>query len=96
MTAIAFAILMVHSPSSNQVSSVRLLTKATVGPADVLVLPVEKGDDYVRITVILATVLLLTALSQRFTIASARKGLLAVACLMLGIALFLIAMSPRA
>jgi hypothetical protein len=56
----------------------------------------EKGDEYVRITVILATVLLLTALSQRFLIQGARIGLLAVACVMLGVALWWIATSPRA
>ena len=56
----------------------------------------ERGDEYVRITVILATVLLLTALSQRFQIQGARIGLLAVACVMLGVALWWIATSPRA
>jgi hypothetical protein len=56
----------------------------------------EKGDAYVRITVVLATVLLLTALSQRFKIEGARIGLLAVASVMLVFALWLIATSPRA
>jgi hypothetical protein len=56
----------------------------------------EKGDAYVRITVILATVLLLTALSQRFLIQGARIGLLVVACLMLFYALWSIVSSPRA
>jgi hypothetical protein len=60
----------------------------------------ERGDEYVRITVILATVLatvlLLTALSQRFKIEGARVGLLAVAYLMLAVALVWIATSPRA
>ncbi len=56
----------------------------------------ERGDEYVRITVILATVLLLTALSQRFRIQGARIGLLVVACLMLAYALWSIVNSPRA
>jgi hypothetical protein len=56
----------------------------------------EKGDDYVRITVVLATVLLLTALSQRFKIQGARVGLLVVAFVMLGVAIYWIARFPRA
>jgi len=56
----------------------------------------EKGDDYVRITVVLATVLLLTALSQRFKIRAPRVGLLAVAFVMLAIAIYLITTFPRA
>ena len=56
----------------------------------------ETGDDYVRITVVLATVLLLTALSQRFKIHAARVGLVAVAFVMLAVAVFWIATFPRA
>jgi hypothetical protein len=56
----------------------------------------EKGDEYVRITVVLATVLLLTALSQRFRIRAPRIGLLIVAFVMLAIALFWIVTFPRA
>ena len=56
----------------------------------------ETGDEYVRITVVLATVLLLTAISQRFRIRGPRVGLLAVAFVMLGVALFWIASFPRA
>ncbi len=56
----------------------------------------ETGDEYVRITVVLATVLLLTALSQRFKIRGPRIGLLAVAFAMLGAALYWIATFPRA
>ncbi len=56
----------------------------------------ETGDRYVRITVVLATVLLLTALSQRFRIRGPRIGLLVVAFLMLGAALYWIASFPRA
>ncbi len=56
----------------------------------------ETGDDYVRITVILATVLLLTALGQRFKIHAARVGLLAVASVMLVAAMYFILSFPRA
>lgn len=56
----------------------------------------ETGDDYVRITVILATVLLLTALSQRFRIHLARVGLVGVAFVMLIVAVCWIATFPRA
>jgi hypothetical protein len=56
----------------------------------------EEGDEFVRATVVLATVLLLTALSQRFRIRAPRIGLLAVACVMLGVALYWIITFPRA
>ena len=56
----------------------------------------ETGDEYVRITVILATVLLLTALSQRFRVLSPRVGLLGVACVMLVFAIYFIVTFPRA
>ena len=60
------------------------------------VLARETGDEYVRITVVLATVLLLTALSQRFKIHVARVGLVAVASVMLVVAVYWIATFPRA
>ncbi len=56
----------------------------------------ETGDRYVRVTVLLATVLLLTALSQRFKITGPRIGVLVVAFAMLGVALYWIATFPRA
>jgi hypothetical protein len=56
----------------------------------------ETGDEYVRITVVLATVLLLTALSQRFKIHTARVGLVGVAFVMLCVAIYWIATFPRA
>ena len=56
----------------------------------------ETGDEYVRITVVLATVLLLIALSQRFKIRGPRVGLLAVAFVMLAMAVYWIASFPRA
>lgn len=56
----------------------------------------ETGDEYVRITVILATVLLLTALSQRFKILGPRVGVLVIAFVMLASALYRIVTFPRA
>jgi len=56
----------------------------------------EKGDEYVRITVVLATVLLLTALSQRFHLRTLRIALLSLAMVMLAVALFWLATFPRA
>lgn len=56
----------------------------------------ETGDEYIRITVVLATVLLLTALSQRFRVRGPRIGLLGVAIAMIAMALYWIASFPRA
>jgi hypothetical protein len=56
----------------------------------------EIGDGYVRITVLLATVLLLTALSQRLKFLGPRRWLLGVAFLMLVSAIYRIATLPRA
>ncbi len=56
----------------------------------------ETGDQYIRITVVLATALLLTALSQRFHIRGPRIGLLGLAFAMLALAGYWIAAFPRA
>ncbi len=56
----------------------------------------EKGDEFVRVTVVLATVLLLTALSQRFRIRAPRVGLLGVAFAMLLVAIYWVVTFPRA
>jgi hypothetical protein len=56
----------------------------------------ETGDNYVKITVFLATVLLLTALSQRFEVFGPRVAVLAVAFLLLVICTFWILTFPRA
>jgi hypothetical protein len=56
----------------------------------------ETGDDYVRVTVVLATVLLLIAISQRFRIRAARVGLIAIASVMLITAIFRVVGFPRA
>jgi len=54
------------------------------------------ADDYVRETVMLATVLVLTAISQRFKVLGVRIGLTVVAGLLLCLALYQILSLPRA
>jgi hypothetical protein len=56
----------------------------------------ETGDNYVRVTVFLATVLLLTALSQRFEILGPRVAVVAVACVLLIISIYWVLTYPRA
>jgi hypothetical protein len=56
----------------------------------------ETGDKYVRVTVFLATVLLLTALSQRFDILGPRVVVVAVACGLLIISIYWVLTYPRA
>ena len=56
----------------------------------------ETGDSYVKVTVFLATVLLLTALSQRFEIFGPRVTVVAVAFLLLIISTYWIVILPRA
>lgn len=56
----------------------------------------EKGDKYLRNTVLLATVLFLTALAQRFKVHAVRTGLLVVCAVLLVIALVFIGTYPRA
>jgi hypothetical protein len=56
----------------------------------------ETGDDYVRLTVLLATVLLLTALSQRFHSLGPRLAVLAVAAVLLVMSIYSIAALARA
>jgi hypothetical protein len=56
----------------------------------------ERGDDYVRITVTLATVLLLIAISQKFRIHKVRLALIVIACLLLCFPLWHLLTLPRA
>ena len=56
----------------------------------------ETGDEYVKITVFLATVLLLTALSQRFEIFGPRVAVVAVAFVLLIVSAYRILTFPRA
>lgn len=53
------------------------------------------ADDYVRTTVVLATVLFLLALSQRFRIAQVRVGLLVVSGVLMAYGLIAIVLAPR-
>lgn len=55
----------------------------------------ETSDAYIRVTVLLATVLLLTAISQRFRTESVRIGLAVLAALLVCIPLWRILMLPR-
>jgi hypothetical protein len=55
----------------------------------------ETGDQYVKITVLLATVLLLSALSQRFHVFGPRVAVLGVATILLAVSLYAIATFPR-
>ena len=56
----------------------------------------EHSDEYVRVTVTLATVLLLTAISQRFKVHAVRVGLAVIAALLLCLPLYRILTLPRA
>jgi hypothetical protein len=56
----------------------------------------EEGEKYLRNTVLLATVLFLTALAQKFKVRKVRVGLLAVCAVLLVIAVFFIGTYPRA
>ena len=56
----------------------------------------EEGDRYLRNTVLLATVLFLTALAQKFKVHGVRVGLLVLCSVLLVIALVFIATYPRA
>jgi hypothetical protein len=55
----------------------------------------ETGDQYVRITVLLATVLLITAIGQRFRFKTVRIFFMILACLLLFLPLWQLLMLPR-
>src|SRR5206468_6507203 len=55
----------------------------------------ETGDQYVRITVLLATVLLITAIGQRFHFKTVRIAFMILACLLLCLPLLQLLMLPR-
>jgi len=55
----------------------------------------ETGDEYVRITVLLATVLLITAIGQRFHFKTVRVLFMILACLLLCLPLLQLLMLPR-
>jgi hypothetical protein len=56
----------------------------------------QLSDQYVRVTVTLATVLLLMAISQRFKTRSVRLGLLVIAALLLCFPVYHVLTLPRA
>jgi hypothetical protein len=56
----------------------------------------DDGDAYVRVTVFLAAVLFLIAVSQRFRIVGVRIGVLGVALVLLGYSLYVLATLPHA
>ena len=56
----------------------------------------QQSEDYVRVTVFLATVLFLTALSQRFEFAGPRAIIAGIAAILLLFSLFWIITLPRA
>jgi hypothetical protein len=55
----------------------------------------ETGDQYVRITVLLATVLLITAIGQRFRFKAVRVVFMILAFLLLCLPLLRLLMLPR-
>jgi hypothetical protein len=56
----------------------------------------ERGDEYLRNTVLLATVLFLTALSQKFKVHAVRASMLGVSAVLLAVALYFVATYPTA
>ena len=56
----------------------------------------EQGERYVRDTILLATVLFLTALAPRFKVRALRLGLIGVSLALLVVALYFIGTYPRA
>jgi hypothetical protein len=56
----------------------------------------ETGDRYLRNTVLLATVLFLTALAQKFKVEGVRIGLLGISAVLLVIGLYYVVAYPRA
>ena len=56
----------------------------------------ETGDKYLRNTVLLATVLFLTALAQRFKVRNVRVGLICVSGVLLVVALYFVVTYPTA
>ncbi|HVN68419.1 MAG TPA: hypothetical protein VMU38_02015 [Candidatus Binatia bacterium] len=71
------------------------LAEASAAHFDTGVVAREHGDDYVRVTVFLATVLFLTALSQRFEFAGPRAVVIVIAALFLVASLYFVLTLPR-
>jgi hypothetical protein len=88
-------IFMPEYTNANEQESVKLAQKARAYYQEAVGTR-ETGDKYVRVTVFLATVLLLTALSQRFEILGPRVVVVAVACVLLIISIYWVLTYPRA
>jgi hypothetical protein len=71
------------------------LTKQATEMADLGTKSGETGDQYVRITVLLATVLLITAIGQRFRFKAVRFVFMILACLLLCLPLWQLLLLPR-
>jgi len=71
------------------------LCKQAAEVADQGVKSGETGDKYVRITVLLATVLLITAIGQRFRVKAARVVFMILACLLLCLPVLQLLILPR-
>ena len=71
------------------------LNKEATGIADRGTKSGETGDNYVRITVLLATVLLITAIGQRFHFKTVRVVFMVLACLLLCLPFLQLLMLPR-
>ena len=71
------------------------LTKQAAEMADLGTKSGETGDQYVRITVLLATVLLITAIGQRFRFKSVRIVFMILAWLLLCLPLWQLLALPR-
>jgi hypothetical protein len=71
------------------------LTKQAAEIADQGTKSGETGDQYVRITVLLATVLLITAIGQRFHFKTVRVAFMILACLLLCLPLWQLLVLPR-
>jgi hypothetical protein len=88
-------IFMAEYTNANSQESVRLAAEAR-GHFEKGVSTRETGDKYVKVTVLLATVLLLTALSQRFEIFGPRVAVVAFAFVLLVMSAYWILAFPRA
>lgn len=82
--------------ADSKVADSAALAKKAHGYFQTAVSSRETGDQYVKVTVFLATVLLLTALSQRFKPLGPRVAVIAVAFVLLLISTSLLVRLPRA
>lgn len=88
-------IFMPEYKNGNEQESAKLVEQAN-GYFEKAVSTRETGDEYVKVTVFLATVLLLTAISQRFEIFGPRVAVIVVALVLLAFSTFWILTLPRA